>query len=87
VSIQKGRYGAFIKYGKENLKIPKDVDYNDLTIQQIEVIAKAAQPEDKKKGAKKTTAVKKTVTAKKAAPKKAVASKTGAVRKVAAKKK
>lgn len=87
VSIQKGRYGAFIKYGKENLKIPKDADYNDLTIQQIEVIAKAAQPEDKKKGAKKATIARKTVTAKKATPKKAVASKTAAVKKVVAKKK
>ncbi len=86
VTVQKGRYGAFIKYGKENLKIPKDVDYNDLTIEMIEVIAKEANVGEKKtaakkaSGTKKTTAAKKT-TAKKAPAKKAPAKKTGTTKK------
>lgn len=73
VTIQKGRYGAFIKFGKLNLKIPKDTDYNDLTIVDIEKIAKETEATDKKTGAKRTT---KKATAKKPAAKKATAKKT-----------
>lgn len=64
VSVQKGRYGAFIKYGKLNLKIPKDVDYNDLSIEQIEKLAAesgaTSKAPTKKAAAKKTTTAKKT---------------------------
>ena len=75
VSIQKGRYGAFIKYGKENLKIPKDTDYNDLTLADIEKIAKETQGTDKKSGAKKATTTTKRAAAKKPAAKKATVKK------------
>ena len=75
VSIQKGRYGAFIKYGKLNLKIPKDTDYNELTIADIEKIAKETEAADKKPGAKKTT---RKTTAKKPAAKKTATKKTSA---------
>ena len=74
VSIQKGRYGAFIKYGKENLKIPKDTDYNDLTLADIEKIAKESIATDKKSGAKKSTTTKRAA-AKKPAAKKATVKK------------
>jgi len=75
VSIQKGRYGAFIKYGKENLKIPKDTDYNDLTLADIEKIAKETQGTDKKSGAKKATTTTKRAAVKKPAAKKATVKK------------
>ena len=75
VSIQKGRYGAFNKYGKENLKIPKDTDYNDLTLADIEKIAKETQGTDKKSGAKKATTTTKRAAAKKPAAKKATVKK------------
>jgi DNA topoisomerase-1 len=74
VSIQKGRYGAFIKYGKENLKIPKDTDYNDLTLADIEKIAKESIATDKKSGAKKSATTKRAA-AKKPAAKKATVKK------------
>jgi DNA topoisomerase-1 len=74
VSIQKGRYGAFIKFGKENLKIPKDTDYNDLTLADIEKIAKESIATDKKSGAKKSTTTKRAA-AKKPAAKKATVKK------------
>ena len=75
VSIQKGRYGAFIKYGKENLKIPKDTDYKDFTLADIEKIAKETQGTDKKSGAKKATTTTKRAAAKKPAAKKATVKK------------
>jgi DNA topoisomerase-1 len=74
VSIQKGRYGAFIKFGKENLKIPKDTDYNDLTLADIEKIAKESIATDKKSGAKKSATTKRAA-AKKPAAKKATVKK------------
>jgi DNA topoisomerase-1 len=71
VSIQKGRYGAFIKYGKENLKIPKDVDYNELTIQDIEkLLSPEKASKTKKAPAKKATASKTKTASKAKAPKK-----------------
>jgi DNA topoisomerase I len=67
VSVQKGRYGAFIKYGKENIKIPKEVDYNTLTIEDIEKLAKASESGSASKSvAKKKPAAKKASTAAKA---------------------
>lgn len=50
--ILKGRYGPYIKHGKENLKIPKGVEAENVTIDQILEIAKAAPA--KKKTTKKT---------------------------------
>jgi DNA topoisomerase-1 len=57
VNIFDGRYGPYIKYGKDNIKIPKEKDMDSLTLEEaIELIA-AKQPE-KKKPAKKTAAKK-----------------------------
>ncbi len=53
MSVQKGRYGPFIKYGKLNLKIPKYTEIDDITVEMIEGLAKEAKP--KKKAATKTT--------------------------------
>ena len=50
--ILKGRYGPYIKHGKENLKIPKGVEAENVTIDQILEIAKAAPA--KKKTTRKT---------------------------------
>ena len=50
----KGRYGPYIKHGKDNLKIPKDIQAEDITIEQILEIAKATPA--KKKTTKKTKA-------------------------------
>ncbi|MGY6562357.1 MAG: type I DNA topoisomerase [Luteibaculaceae bacterium] len=46
VQVLNGRWGPYIKYGKKNLKIPKDVDAESLTLEKIEAIAKA-EPEKK----------------------------------------
>lgn len=53
MSVQKGRYGPFIKYGKLNIKIPKDTEIDDITVEMIEALAKDAKP--KKKAATKAT--------------------------------
>ena len=39
MSVQKGRYGPFIKYGKLNIKIPKDTEIDDITVEMIETLA------------------------------------------------
>lgn len=56
MSVQKGRYGPFIKYGKLNIKIPKDTEIDDITVEMIETLAKEVKP--KKKVASKTTKAK-----------------------------
>ena len=66
IQVLDGRYGPYVKWGKVNATLPKDVAPEDVTMEQaVELItAKAA------KGGKKTT--------KKAAPKKTAAKKTTA---------
>ncbi|WP_460274170.1 type I DNA topoisomerase [Celeribacter sp. ULVN23_4] len=78
VQVLDGRYGPYVKWGKVNATLPKDVKLEDLTMEQaVELITEKAA-----KGGKKTT--------KKAAPKKAAAKKTPAkkttAKKTAAKK-
>ncbi|HUH18593.1 type I DNA topoisomerase [Albibacterium sp.] len=78
VRIENGRWGPFIRYGKLNIKIPKDKTPEDLSFEEIKKLADD-QPVPKKsfKGAKATattatkkkTAAKKKPAAKKAAPK------------------
>jgi len=60
-----GRYGPYLKIGKKNFKLPKDVEPADLSYEQCVEISEN-QPAKGKRGAKKTTAKK--TTAKKKAP-------------------
>ncbi len=82
VAIYEGRYGAYVKHGKINATIPKDLDINSVTLEEALqwIEAKAA-----KKGAKKKAKKKKATKKKKAAKKKATKKK--AVKKKATKKK
>jgi len=80
VKILKGRWGPFIKVGKQNVRIPKDTDAASLTLEeclqlalqqapQKPVKAAAAENTTAKKTAVKKTAVKKTAVKKTAAKK------------------
>ena len=70
VKVLNGRWGPYIAYGKQNIKIPKGTDAASLTFEDILKLAGGALPElDTKKSAKK--AAPKKAAPKKAAPKKA----------------
>ncbi|MFY9255437.1 MAG: type I DNA topoisomerase [Fuerstiella sp.] len=83
LGIFEGRYGMYIKYGKINATVPKDVDINSITVEQaVEWIdAKAEKDGIKKPSVKK--AAKKKVAKKSAAKKKKTATKKKAARKKA----
>lgn len=49
VRVLNGRWGPYIEYGKLNIKIPKDKDAKELSLQDIKVLAEAAEKEPKKK--------------------------------------
>ena len=77
--IEEGRWGPFIRFGKQNVKIPKGTNHEDLTYEAIVTLAEN-DPKFKKAPAKKTAAkkapakkaaAKKTTTKAKAAPAKA----------------
>src|SRR5690606_12736104 len=76
VRIENGRWGPFIRYGKLNIKIPKDKVAEDLTFEDIKVLAdnqpvlKKSDPKSKAT-AKKKPAAKKATTAKAKTTKKA----------------
>lgn len=36
IRVLKGRYGPYIKYGKDNIKIPKDLDPMEITVEQAQ---------------------------------------------------
>ncbi|NVJ54323.1 MAG: type I DNA topoisomerase [Campylobacteraceae bacterium] len=56
VQVLIGRYGPYIKQGRKNFKIPKGIEAEDLTVEQVlEIIEKDPKS---KTGAKKTTAKK-----------------------------
>lgn len=63
VQVLNGRYGPYIKIGRKNFKIPKDVKPEELTLEQCKEIAES-QP--KKGKATKTTKAKKKTTTRKA---------------------
>ena len=67
IQILNGRYGAYIKFGKDNVKIPSNVEWQNLTYNNVIEIIKnqAPAPAVKKTTAKKTTARKSTTKAKK----------------------
>jgi DNA topoisomerase-1 len=74
VKVLNGRWGPYIAYGKQNIKIPKGTDAASLTFEDILKLAGGALPElDTKKTAKKSAnkAAPKKAAPKKAAPKKA----------------
>ncbi len=66
VEVLNGRYGPYIKYQKDNFKIPKGTDPKELTLEDCKKII-AEGGKDKKTKAKKTTSTKKESTAKKSA--------------------
>jgi DNA topoisomerase-1 len=75
VSVQDGRYGPYIKFGKENIKMPKGMAVEDVTyavIQELtkDLVSKNSKTSKTSKTASKSTA--KTATKKKVATKKAV---------------
>lgn len=76
MAVMPGRYGPYIKWGKVNATVPKEIEPADISVEQaIELLAERAAK----------TGTKKKAPAKKAAPK-AAAAKKPAVKKPAAKK-
>lgn len=84
IAIFEGRYGAYVKHGKINATIPKDIEVDAVTLEQamdwlVEKAAKGGGRGAKKKATKKKAtkkkAVKKTTTKKKAVKKKKKATK------------
>lgn len=77
VQILKGRWGPFITDGNKNARIPKDREYESLSLEECEAFLAAAP--DKKRGRKKTKkkATSKKTAKKKASKKKASKKKTG----------
>ena len=76
VTLHEGRYGAYVKHGRQNASLPKDVAKETLTLDlALEILAaKASSKAGQKAGAKKPAA--KRTAAKKTATKKAGAKKT-----------
>lgn len=58
VAVLNGRWGPYIKFGKKNVKIPKDKVPEDLTFEECKELADKA-PEKKGRGGKKATVKKK----------------------------
>ncbi len=87
VNVMEGRFGPYVKWGKINATLPKDVKPEDLDLETaLALIAEKAGKAPKKKtaaAAKKKAPAKKPAT-KKAAPKTAAAKKTTARKKSAA---
>ena len=52
VKVVKGKYGPYIKFGKKNLKIPKDKSPEDLTFEECVEISEKA-PAKKRRFSKK----------------------------------
>jgi DNA topoisomerase-1 len=55
IQILKGRYGPYIKQGRNNFKIPKDVEPQSIDLNQaLEIMKDQAQSKGKKRGGRKT---------------------------------
>ncbi|MDG1826217.1 MAG: type I DNA topoisomerase [Henriciella sp.] len=67
INVFSGRYGPYVKHGKTNATLPKDITPEEVTLEQaIELInARAKKPVKKKAAAKKKPAAKKKAPAKK----------------------
>ncbi len=60
IQVLNGRYGPFIKFGKKNVKIPKDQEPKDLTVQMCkELIKNAPEKKGRRTPVKKATPKKK----------------------------
>jgi len=57
VFVLNGRYGPYIKFGKKNVKIPKDKKPEELTFEECKELAEKA-PEKKGRGGRRSTAKK-----------------------------
>ena len=65
IQILVGQYGPYIKQGRKNFKIPKNVEAENLTLEDcLEIIEKDSKGTSTKKTAKKATTEKKTTTKK-----------------------
>jgi len=53
VSVQEGRWGPYIKFGKQNVKIPKDKDPKELTWEEVKALAEEAAKNPPKRRARK----------------------------------
>ncbi len=51
--IENGRWGPYIKFGKLNIKIPKDKEPETITYEEVLALAKIAEKEPKKTGGRK----------------------------------
>ncbi len=49
MQVLNGRYGPYIKAGKKNVKIPKDMEPKDLTLKECLTLAENA-PEKRRRG-------------------------------------
>ena len=78
--VQHGRYGPYISFEKRNYKIPKGVNPEELTLEDVKKIINETEPSRPRGGRRKTTKAKakttKKSTAKKGSTKKTTASKT-----------
>jgi DNA topoisomerase-1 len=54
VKVIQGRYGPYMTLGKDNYKLPKDIDIDSLTLEKCLEIAENSQPTNKG-GKRKTT--------------------------------
>ncbi len=86
VQILNGRWGAYIKIGDENIKIPKDKEPKDLTLEECLELEKITPKKNFKKVKGKIVAVKEDKKATKTVAKKTPAKKKPVVKKTVAKK-
>ena len=71
INVMDGRYGPYVKWGKVNATIPKEIEPAQVTVAMaVDLIAQKAPAKKKKAAASKKTATKKTTAKKPAAAKK-----------------
>jgi DNA topoisomerase-1 len=70
IQIVKGRFGPYIKCDRDNYKLPKGVEIDQISLEMVLELMQNQDSKSPKKSSSKKTAAKKTAT-KKAAPKKA----------------
>ena len=81
--ILKGRWGPYLKAGRMNVRIPKDIDAEKLTFEEVEKLVEATKEKGaaKRAAAKKETEEKKETKSKKAPAKKTTKKKTASKKK------